>query len=133
MATLAETFSHTLLTLSGARTLEFTISYNSQLTAGNLPGGLSVFSSEFLWWVVLALVFWALLQQSKIGNHIYAVGGNKQAATATGVRVDRTKLLAFGLAGATAAFAGMSFWMRMMSIRANCSGRWAIFAGSIRC
>ncbi|HYT35387.1 MAG TPA: ABC transporter permease [Ktedonobacteraceae bacterium] len=77
------------------------------LTAGNLPGSLSVFSSEFLWWVVLAIAFWALLEQSKIGNHIYAVGGNKQAATATGVRVDRTKLLAFGLAGATAAFAGI--------------------------
>jgi simple sugar transport system permease protein len=77
------------------------------LTAGNLPGSLSVFSSEFLWWVVLAIAFWALLERSKIGNHIYAVGGNKQAATATGVRVERTKLLAFGLAGACAAFAGI--------------------------
>ena len=35
LATLAETFSHTLLSLSGARTLEFTISYNSQITGGN--------------------------------------------------------------------------------------------------
>lgn len=35
LATLAETFSHTLLSLSGARSLEFTISYNSQITAGN--------------------------------------------------------------------------------------------------
>jgi RHS repeat-associated protein len=35
LATLAETFSHTLLSVSGARPLEFTISYNSQLTAGN--------------------------------------------------------------------------------------------------
>ena len=40
-----------------------------------------------------------------LGNYIFAAGGNKQAATATGVRVDRTKLLAFALAGATAALA----------------------------
>ena len=35
LATLAESFSHTLLSLSGARPLHFTISYNSQITAGN--------------------------------------------------------------------------------------------------
>jgi ribose/xylose/arabinose/galactoside ABC-type transport system permease subunit len=56
---------------------------------------------------VLAIAFWALLERNRIGNHIYAVGGNKQAATATGVRVDRTKLLAFALAGATAALGGI--------------------------
>jgi simple sugar transport system permease protein len=61
----------------------------------------------FLWWVVLAIVFWALLERSRIGNHIYAIGGNKQAAVATGVRLNRTKLLAFCLAGAMAALGGI--------------------------
>jgi ribose/xylose/arabinose/galactoside ABC-type transport system permease subunit len=60
-----------------------------------------------LWWVALAIAFWGLLERNRIGNHIYAVGGNKQAATATGVRVERTKLLAFALAGATAALGGI--------------------------
>jgi ribose/xylose/arabinose/galactoside ABC-type transport system permease subunit len=73
------------------------------LTAGNL----SVFPVLFLWWVVLALVFWGLLERNRIGNHIYAAGGNKQAATATGVRVDRTKLLAFALTGLMAALGGI--------------------------
>jgi simple sugar transport system permease protein len=75
----------------------------SQLTAGTV-GPIPV---TFLWWVVLAIVFWALLERSRIGNHIYAIGGNKQAAVATGVRLDRTKLLAFALAGAMAAFGGI--------------------------
>jgi ribose/xylose/arabinose/galactoside ABC-type transport system permease subunit len=73
------------------------------LTAGSV----GVIPATFLWWVVLALVFWGLLERNRIGNHIFAVGGNKQAAVATGVRVDRTKLLAFGLAGATAALGGI--------------------------
>jgi len=73
------------------------------LTAGNL----GVFPADFLWFVVLAIAFWALLQRSRIGNHIFAAGGNKQAATATGVRVDRTKLIAFSLAGACAALGGI--------------------------
>ncbi len=77
------------------------------LTAGNLPGILSVFPAAFLWFVALAIAFWGLLQRNRIGNHIFAAGGNKQAATATGVRVDRTKLIAFSLAGACAALGGI--------------------------
>jgi ribose/xylose/arabinose/galactoside ABC-type transport system permease subunit len=75
----------------------------ASLTAGSL----GVIPATFLWWVVLALAFWGLLERNRIGNHIFAAGGNKQAAVATGVRVDRTKLLAFGLAGATAALGGI--------------------------
>ena len=73
------------------------------LTAGSV----GVFPATFLWWVVLAIAFWCLLERSRIGNHIFAVGGNKQAATATGVRVDRTKLLAFALTGTMAALGGI--------------------------
>ena len=70
-------------------------------------GTLGVFPAVFLWWVALAIAFWALLQRHRIGNHIFAAGGNKQAALATGVRVNMTKLLAFSLAGAFAALGGI--------------------------
>jgi simple sugar transport system permease protein len=73
------------------------------LTAGNV----GVFPADFIWFVVLAIVFWGLLERNRIGNHIFAAGGNKQAATATGVRVNRTKLLAFCIAGACAALGGI--------------------------
>ncbi len=73
------------------------------LTAGNL----GVVPADFLWLVALAIAFWGLLQRNRIGNHIFAAGGNKQAAMATGVRVNRTKLLAFSLTGACAALGGI--------------------------
>lgn len=75
----------------------------ASLTAGNV----GVIPATFVWWIALALVFWGLLEKNRIGNHIYATGGNKQAATATGVRVDRTKLLAFALTGTMAALGGI--------------------------
>jgi simple sugar transport system permease protein len=68
---------------------------------------IGVIPATFLWWVALAIVFWALLERNRIGNHIYATGGNKQAAMATGVEVNRTKLLAFALAGFCAALGGI--------------------------
>lgn len=92
------------LFVHGASSQSFTPSSGfAALTAGNI----GVFPADFLWFVVLAIVFWGLLQRSRIGNHIFAVGGNRQAATATGVRVDRTKLLAFALTGACAALGGI--------------------------
>ncbi len=81
--------------------------FPDQTFASLTAGSLGVIPATFLWWVVISLAFWGLLERNRIGNHIFAAGGNKQAAVATGVRVDRTKLLAFGLAGATAALGGI--------------------------
>jgi ribose/xylose/arabinose/galactoside ABC-type transport system permease subunit len=63
--------------------------------------------AEFVWMLGLAVAFWALLQRHRIGNHIFAAGGNKAAAVASGVNVVRAKLLAFVLTGLCAALAGI--------------------------
>ncbi len=41
------------------------------------------------------------------GRHLYAIGGNEQAARLTGVPVDRVKLLAYMFSGFTAALASV--------------------------
>jgi simple sugar transport system permease protein len=82
------------------------------LTAGSY----GMMEAAFVWFVVLSLVFWALLHQHKLGNHFYAVGGNKEAATAIGINPNRTKMIAFGLAGFCAAFSGMLATARVGSI-----------------
>jgi simple sugar transport system permease protein len=73
------------------------------LTAGNI----GVIPADFLWFVGLAVAFWALLQQHRLGNHNFAAGGGKLAAVATGVPVNSGKLLAFSLAGMCSAIAGI--------------------------
>jgi simple sugar transport system permease protein len=107
IATLGTSFFWTAATyfVHGESSQTFTPSPGfATLTAGTIGG---VIPATFLWWIALAIAFWGLLERNRIGNHIFAVGGNKQAATATGVRVERTKLLAFGLAGACAALGGI--------------------------
>lgn len=97
-------WSAATLFVHGASSQQFSPSADfTTFTAGNV----GVFPAIFLWFVVLAFAFWGLLQRNRVGNHIYAVGGNQQAATATGVRVSRAKLLAFGLTGACAALGGI--------------------------
>jgi ribose transport system permease protein len=47
------------------------------------------------------------LRNTASGRAIYAVGGNESAARLSGIHVNRTRLLAFVLAGLTAAIAGV--------------------------
>ncbi len=81
-----------------------------------MAGSIGLLEAAFIWYLVLTAVFWVLLHHHKLGNHFYAVGGNKQAATAIGINPDRTKTIAFGLAGFCAAFSGILATARVGSI-----------------
>ncbi len=50
---------------------------------------------------------WAFLQHSRVGRHIYAIGGNPQAARVSGINVDGTLVLVYGLCGTLAGFSGL--------------------------
>lgn len=55
----------------------------------------------------IAIVTHILLKKTRFGNYLFAVGGNEEAAKLSGVNVDRTKIIAYSICGACAAFAGM--------------------------
>lgn len=56
--------------------------------------------------VVLALL-WVVLNRTDLGQRIQAVGGNPEAARMSGISVDRTKTIAFVVAGVCAALTGI--------------------------
>lgn len=57
--------------------------------------------------VITYVIVWVFLQHSRQGRHIFAIGGNPQAARVSGVLVDRTLILAYALCGLMAGFAGL--------------------------
>jgi simple sugar transport system permease protein len=75
----------------------------SQAFADLTAGDIGEVPAEVLWFIGAAVVFWLFLQRFTVGNHIFAVGGNRTAAVANGIRVSRVKLLAFTVAGFCAA------------------------------
>jgi simple sugar transport system permease protein len=54
-------------------------------------------------------IFGALLRFTAFGRYIYAIGGNEEAATLSGVRVARVKLAAYLFSGMLAGIAGVLF------------------------
>ena len=72
--------------------------------AGRVHGNLAVVSVLFL---VCALLAWVVLARHYWGRHLYAIGGNEEAARLSGVPVKATKLLAYAASGLLAAVAGI--------------------------
>lgn len=72
-------------------------------------------SSAFL---ILALIFtilWLILNRTKLGKAIYAVGGSENAAFSAGIPIRKTRITAFALAGFLAAVAGIVMSCQMYS------------------
>src|SRR5579863_5936680 len=56
--------------------------------------------------VILVVVAWTfLLDRTRFGRYVYAIGGNREAARRAGINVNRIRVLAYTLAGLTAAMA----------------------------
>lgn len=60
-------------------------------------------------WISLAVaaLAWAMLIHTPVGRHMYAIGGNVDAARLTGIAVTRTRILAFVLSSTFAALGGV--------------------------
>lgn len=74
----------------------------------NRVGG--IFIAVFVM-IVVAAIFWLLMSRTVFGRHVYAVGGNAEAAELSGINVTRIRILVFvlsGLAAGTAAAIGVS-------------------------
>jgi ribose/xylose/arabinose/galactoside ABC-type transport system permease subunit len=57
--------------------------------------------------IVLAIVVAITLQYTKFGRHLFAIGSNERTARLCGVRVERTKIAVYTIAGAAAGLAGV--------------------------
>jgi len=74
--------------------------------------------------VVLAMLvlFTLLLNRTVFGRHVYAVGGNAEAARRAGINVPRIKLLCFVLCSTIAAAAGVLLASRVNSVTPSTGG-----------
>jgi ribose transport system permease protein len=60
-------------------------------------------------------VFWFVLTRTVFGRHVYAAGGNAEAAKLSGVNTDWVQILVYTVSGAMAALAGVILTSRLDS------------------
>jgi ribose transport system permease protein len=109
-------FVVTLGMLSFARSMAVVISQNQmiyKLGEGGpvfkaIGGGAVLGIANPVWFlVILTICFAVVLNFTAWGRHLYAIGGNENAARLTGVPVARVKMQAYVLSGLTAAIAAI--------------------------
>lgn len=74
------------------------------------------FRTATLWVILLAVIFQIILTRTRLGNHIFAAGGNAQAAIAQGVNIKWVKIICFALTGALAGLAGILTFSQFSSV-----------------
>lgn len=79
-----------------------------QGSLGPVPISVIILAAAVLW-------CWLLLNRTRFGRHVYAVGGNLQAARASGIATDRVVCKAFILNGVLASIAGIVLMSRINS------------------
>ncbi len=67
-------------------------------------------------------LFWFVLTRTVFGRHVYATGGNEEAAKLSGVNTDRVQILVYTISGAMAAIAGMILTSRLDSAQPTAGG-----------
>jgi methyl-galactoside transport system permease protein len=77
---------------------------------------------------IVIFLMWVLLNQTRMGKNIYAIGANPEAATVSGVNVNKTLILVYALAGALYGLAGSLQSARQGSATNNLGFTWELDA-----
>lgn len=72
-----------------------------------------IFPTSFILCVAFILIAYFFLRYSRLGRHMYAVGGNKISARLSGININLTKTFAYMVSGFTAAVSGLILLTRL--------------------
>ncbi len=73
--------------------------------------------------VIIFLIFWTwVAERTTFGRHVYAVGGNAEAARRAGINVRRIRIQVFMISGLMAGMGGVIFAARLNSVDFNAGG-----------
>ncbi len=73
--------------------------------------------------MIFFLIFWTYIsKRTTFGRHVYAVGGNAEAARRAGINVARIRILVFGISGFMAGVGGIILAARLSSVAPDQGG-----------
>ena len=95
---------------------------------GWMFGNTAGFPHELAIAIVLLAIAWFLQTKTTFGRALKAIGSGELAAVASGLDVDRVKVLAFAISGTFAAIAGLMFSVKLSGGDANLANGFLLLA-----
>ena len=89
--------------------------------AFNFIGGGDIFGIPFpiIVLIIVFIISYLLLKNTVFGRYVYAIGGNEQAAWASGINVNKIKMAVYALCGTLAGLAGILLTSRITTGQPN--------------
>ena len=78
-------------------------------------GYVGIFPTPVVILVIVLIITAIIMNKTKMGRHMYAVGGNQQAAEFSGIKVEKVKFCVHAFSGLMAGLAGIVLASRMYS------------------
>lgn len=78
-------------------------------------GYVGIFPTPVVILVIVLIITAIIMNKTKMGRHMYAVGGNQQAAEFSGIKVEKVKFFVHAFSGLMASLAGIVLASRMYS------------------
>jgi ribose/xylose/arabinose/galactoside ABC-type transport system permease subunit len=87
----------------------------------NFIGGGDIFGIPFpiIVLIIIFIICTIILKKTILGRYIYAVGGNEQAARASGINVNQVKMAVYSISGILAGLAGILLTSRITTGQPN--------------
>lgn len=86
------------------------------------------FRSQMVWLLVVGVICWGLLHRHKIGNKLFAVGGNAAAAAAVSIKPTRARMQAFAFLGLMVGLASVLIAARTSSMQPGTTEDYTLLA-----
>ena len=65
--------------------------------------------------VIILVISWTVLNRTQLGRHLFAIGGNEEAARASGINIKKTKVFVCAISGMLTGLAGIILMARVNS------------------
>ena len=75
-------------------------------------GSLFFIPIPIIFMALILILTWYILNNTRMGRSLYAIGGNEEAANASGIQVSRTKFIVYIINGVFVGLAGVLFMSR---------------------
>ena len=110
-----------ITTLGTMSVFQGAVLFYSKIPLGGVPkrfrfiadGSLFIFPFSVLLFLLLIIGCYLILNQHKIGRHLYAVGANEYVAQLSGIAVNRVKFFSYTICGVLAGVASIYLAARM--------------------
>jgi methyl-galactoside transport system permease protein len=99
----------------GANSLYYNMPPNNSQPIGGIRPELTRLGSGFIGKIPIVIIFsvcvivavWIILSKTRFGRNVYAIGGNKEAAMVSGIKVQKTMILVYIIGAALFGLAGI--------------------------